>query len=77
MTDNYYTSVDLVNKLLDRKTHLLGTLRSNRKEKPKEVIHKKLKKGEIIAKENKRGICVMKWKNSRDILVLSTKHTND
>ena len=43
-TDNYYTSLNLANKLLDRKTHLVGTIRSNRKGNPKEVIQKKLKK---------------------------------
>jgi hypothetical protein len=31
ITDNYYTSIDLANKLLDKKTHLLGTLRANRR----------------------------------------------
>lgn len=30
-TDNYYTSVTLALALLNRKTHLLGTLRANRK----------------------------------------------
>lgn len=76
ITDNYYTSLDLANKLLDRKTHLLGTLRSNRKGNPKEVTLKKLKRGEIISKENTRGINIMKWKDKRDVLILSTKHTD-
>ncbi|CAH1982586.1 unnamed protein product [Acanthoscelides obtectus] len=30
-TDNWYTSIDLANKLLDKKTHLVGTLRRNKK----------------------------------------------
>lgn len=34
---------------------------------------KKLKKGEYIAKENEDGITTMKWKDKRDVLVLSTK----
>ncbi|KAE9543544.1 hypothetical protein AGLY_002344 [Aphis glycines] len=52
--DNWYTSIDLAEKLLDRQTHLVGTLRSNRKRNPKEVIAKKLVRGGIIAKQNRR-----------------------
>ncbi|KAJ8932567.1 hypothetical protein NQ314_014582 [Rhamnusium bicolor] len=39
-TDNYYTSVCLGIELLKRNTHLIGTLRSNRKYNPKEVTKK-------------------------------------
>ena len=74
VTDNFYTSLELANILLDKQTHLLGTLRSNRRGNPKDVISKKLKVGELIAKENARGICVIKWKDKRDVLMLSTKH---
>lgn len=74
VTDNYYSSIDLANKLLDRKTHLLGTLRANRKGNPKQVITKKLKKGEVIARENDQGIIVLKWKDKRDVLMISTTH---
>ncbi|XP_044764485.1 piggyBac transposable element-derived protein 4-like [Coccinella septempunctata] len=74
ITDNYYTSLDLANKLLERKTHLLGTLRSNRRGNPKDVTQKKLKLGEIIGRENAEGICIMKWRDKRDVLLLSTKH---
>lgn len=76
VTDNYYTSMDLANKLLHRETRLLGTLRSNRRGNPKEVMEKKLKRGEIVARENERGIRVMKWHDKRDVLLLSTKHTD-
>ncbi|XP_026331488.1 uncharacterized protein LOC113238860 [Hyposmocoma kahamanoa] len=44
--DNYYNSVTLSQKLLDLKTHTTGTLRSNRKDNPKELIMKKLKKND-------------------------------
>lgn len=74
-TDNWYTSVDLAKKLLHNETHLVGTLRKNRKNIPKDVVLKKLKKGEYIAKENEDGITIMKWKDKRDVLVLSTKHS--
>nr|CAH7752331.1 unnamed protein product [Callosobruchus chinensis] len=77
VTDNYYTSLELANNLLDKKTHLLGTLRSNRRGNPKEVINKKLKRGEVVAQENNRGICILKWKDKRDVLMISTKHTHE
>lgn len=76
-TDNYYTSVSLALALLERKTHLLGTLRSNRKFNPKNVTQKKLQVGETVAEECAQGIIVQKWKDRRDVLVLSTKYGNE
>lgn len=77
ITDNYYTSLELANILLDQRTHLIGTLRANRRGNPKEVVQKKLKKGEVIGRENNRGICIMKWRDKRDVLMLSTKNTHE
>lgn len=37
--DNYYTSVELAKVLLHRKTHLVGTLRRNRRQNSKEVVN--------------------------------------
>ncbi|XP_022177034.1 uncharacterized protein LOC111038297 [Myzus persicae] len=62
-TDNWYSSYDLASELLNRSTNLVGTLRSNRKNNPKEVVNKKLKKGEVIAKQCNKGITVLKWKD--------------
>ncbi|KAL4090841.1 hypothetical protein QTP88_025607 [Uroleucon formosanum] len=42
--DNWYNSIDLDEKLLDRNTHLVGTIRTNRKQIPKEIVTTKLKK---------------------------------
>lgn len=46
--DNYYNSIRLSERLLQ--SHTTGTLRSNRKVNGKEVIAKKLKKGELVWK---------------------------
>lgn len=43
-TDNYYTSVSLASRLLTRQTHLIGTVRANRKLNAQDVLNKKLKK---------------------------------
>jgi len=37
-TDNWYTSVDLAEKLITMNTHLVGTLRKNRRGNPTEVV---------------------------------------
>lgn len=74
-TDNWYTSINLAEKLIDCNTHLVGTLRKDRKGIPVDVKFKKLKRGELIAMQNKKGIMVLKWKDKRDIFMLSTKHS--
>ena len=73
-TDNYYTSVSLATDLLKQNTHLVGTLRGNRKLNPKEVINKKLKRKEVVAQESGTGIIVLKWKDKRDVTMLTTIH---
>lgn len=76
-TDNYYTSISLAHQLLTRKTHLVGTVRSNRKFNCKEVTEKKLSRGESVARESSTGVIMLKWKDKRDVLMLSTKHTGE
>jgi len=75
-TDNYYTSLPLADCLLNKKTHLVGTLRGNRKGLPKEVSDARLQRGEVIARENASGTVVLKWKDKRDVLLLTTRHTD-
>ena len=75
-TDNFYTSVHLAHQLLERSTHLVGTLRSNRKLNPPDVVKAKLKKDEIVARESNTGVVILKWKDKRDVLMLSTVHTD-
>lgn len=59
-TDNWYTSINLAEKLLDADTHLVRTLWQNRHGILQEVKLKKLKRCELIARENKNGITVLK-----------------
>ena len=66
VTDNYCTRVELANKLIEHKTHLVGTLRSNRKSLPPALTGSHLKKGEVIARKNNSGIVFMKWRDKRD-----------
>lgn len=73
ITDNFYTSIVLANELLAKNTNLIGTLRSNRV-KLSEVTKAKLLPGQIIGKENSNGIVVAKWRDKRDVTMLSTCH---
>jgi len=57
ITDNFYTSLNLANALLENETHLVGTLRCNRVKLP-EVTKSKLRPGQIIGKENLNGVVV-------------------
>lgn len=72
-TDNFYTSVELAHELNQNKTHLIGTLRSNRKYNPKAVVDAKLKKGEMKVLQSDSKVVVGKWKDKRDVLFLTTK----
>jgi hypothetical protein len=75
-TDNFYTSVTLAHELTKRKTHLVSTVRTNRKMNCVDVTKQKIKKNEILARESNTGIVMLKWCDKRDMLMLSTKHTN-
>ena len=53
-------------------TYICGTLRADRKNNPKEVVRKKLGKGEMVWARNKTAV-VCKWKDKRDVLTISNK----
>ncbi|KAJ8945605.1 hypothetical protein NQ314_009132 [Rhamnusium bicolor] len=55
-TDNFYTSVPLIEELSDPKTYFVGTYRKNRKVFPKEVTTAKLKRGECKSLESSKGV---------------------
>lgn len=47
ITDNFYTSISFCNILNEQRTHLIDTLRKNRKNLPKYVVNAVLKKSEV------------------------------
>jgi hypothetical protein len=77
VVDNFYTSIGLSEVLIEKKTFICGTLRSNRKGLPKCVISSKLKKGQITGKANSKGVRVIKWHDKRAVLMLSTCKNHD
>lgn len=74
--DNFYTSYELARSLLlAQETHMVGTLRANKKNVPKEVVKPKLKKGECVSMEEQHGIVVLMWKES--VVPVNAKNTTD
>jgi len=75
IADNYFTSVQLAKYLVARETHLVGTLRKNRKHNPSDVVNQRLRAGQITAQRSAHGVLVGKWKDKRDVLFISTLHS--
>ena len=72
-SDNYYTSPFLASYLFEHKTNSCGTVRVNRKHMP--IFEKKLKKGETEWRSSNH-ILALKWKDRRDVQMLTTFHEN-
>lgn len=73
--DNWNSSPNVFEYLLKHETHAIGTVRSNRKNMPKDLESLKLKKGEIATRSS-NGILALKWSDRKDVYLLSTKHKN-
>ena len=73
--DNFYTSPTLFLELLRSRTNACGTVRTNRRNMPKDISKKntKLKTGESIFLRAK-NLVAMLWKDKRNVAMLSTMH---
>lgn len=71
--DNYYSGVDLFTRLHESGTLACGTVRSNRKGLP-DILNTKLKKGEVVSARS-GSLLALKWKDKRDVRMLSTLNT--
>jgi hypothetical protein len=74
VADNFFTSISLAKYLLQNDTYLIETLRSNRAGSDHDVVQKRLKRGEVYGLQSKNGIKLIKWKDKRDVLMISTSH---
>lgn len=76
-TDRFYTSVELAEALYEKRIHLTGTVKRNRKGLPEDVKKKKkLKKGEINAFRKDNKLSVIQWQDKREVLMLSSLYDN-
>ncbi|KAJ8937766.1 hypothetical protein NQ314_011723 [Rhamnusium bicolor] len=66
-----FPHVSLSNKLLQQETHTTGTPRSKRKLNPKDVIQKKIKRGEYT-RQRRGKVYVSRRKDKRDVLCITT-----
>ena len=71
--DNFYTSPALFKDLRERGFESCGTIRSNRVGIPDDIRSAKLKKGESHFSWDD-SMLFMKWRDKRDVLMLSTFH---
>lgn len=72
--DNLYTSPALFTALKSLGFGACGTLRVNRKGVPTNIKTKKLEKGEVIAETGENDMVFLKWKDKRDVALLTTVH---
>lgn len=72
--DRYYTSPTLFSDLYQRKIGATGTVMPNRKGMPQEVKAMKLKRGEYVV-YSKEYLRCLKWKDKRDVYMLTTVHS--
>ena len=71
--DNFYSSPDLFRDLQKEGFEACGTLRSNRRGIPEEVKSARLRKGESHFSMDD-SLLYMKWRDKREVLMLSTFH---
>ncbi|XP_064641920.1 piggyBac transposable element-derived protein 4-like [Lineus longissimus] len=73
--DRYYSSPKLYDELWNRGTVATGTVMANRKGLSPHVKDKLRNKGDIVAWREGSLLC-LKWKDRKDVLILSTQHNN-
>lgn len=74
-TDNFFTSVQLANRLKRANTSIVGTVNRNRKEIPAEVKHSKAPLYETkFMEHDKCTLTVYQGKKQKNVLILSTMH---
>ncbi|XP_047536573.1 piggyBac transposable element-derived protein 4, partial [Vanessa atalanta] len=74
--DNFYNSYNLASKLLRQLTYCTGTLNKKRKDNPRVITSKKLKRGENISRY-RNGVHIGKWKDKREIHYVSTEFADE
>ena len=73
MTDNFHSSPSLFRELLRRGFGACGTARKNRRGIPRAIRDATLRRGEVASSIDD-SILALKWKDKRDVIMLSTYH---
>ena len=71
--DNYFTTIPLVQKLLLKYTYACGTVRTNRRQYPKDMCEqaKRLRRGEFLFRQC-GNIVAVAWKDNKVVNVVSS-----
>lgn len=73
--DNYFNSLTLLETLKTEKTLACGTIRSNRKGLPDNILEdKKLKRGDMDHRTSCTGITFFKWRDTKCVFLASNFH---
>ena len=74
--DNFYSSIPLALKLLEKKIYYTGTLKENRKYIPKELKEFELRnKGDCAWISSRRGLVLIKFLDTKVVYFVTTAHT--
>lgn len=74
--DSWYSSPTLYRELYNMGTNVCGTARINRKKMPRELKLHQLQKGEAVVFST-RDMAAIKWKDKKDVVLLTTMHGLD
>ena len=72
--DRFHSSPRLFQDLYAKNTVAVGTCMNNRRSLSKQCLKEKLKRRETIARRQ-GALMALKWRDKREVLMLSTKHT--
>ena len=75
-TDNFYSSPALFRELTERGFGACGTARKDRRGIPASIRQTGLKKGEVVSSFDD-GVLSLKWRDKRDVMMLSTFHESN
>jgi Transposase IS4 len=73
VANNFFTTISLAKRLLEDDTYLIGTLRSNRAGVGNEIREENLHHGEVYGRQNRDVTKLIKWRDKRDVLMISTR----
>ncbi|XP_015598511.1 piggyBac transposable element-derived protein 4-like [Cephus cinctus] len=72
--DNWYSSPELFKILNKNNTNVVGTVRKNRKNMLHKLTSYKLKKGDVTTLSCS-GILCLRWRDRKDVYIMSSKHS--
>ena len=74
--DRYYTSIPMFQELHQKHTLAVETCQIYRRGMPKTFLNQNIPQGDVLA--CRQGpILTLQWRDKRDVVVLSTKHTSE